>query len=217
MIISGTILSLAGAVVLRTAPATLPIVPKIWTRFCVGALKLCCGIRLRVDGALPKGGAIIAAQHQSALDIFLWISVLDKPAMVYKQELAKIPIFGALLSPAGMIPVERGGGAAALRKLVADCTQAAAQGFQVVIFPEGTRTAPGQRASIRAGITALAAGTNAPIIPAATNSGNFWAPRAFRKYSGTAVLKIFPALSPTLSREDIVAELTEIYYEKGTN
>ena len=216
---SGLILSLSGFLVWAIAPQHLIKVPQLWARISVAALRLFCGIDIRVQGQdyLPKGGAVIAAQHQSTLDILIWLTVLERPVFVFKRELRKLPFFGALLVPTGMIPVDRGGAGQALRRMVADCSASLASGHQIVLFPEGTRVTPGQRARLRPGVAALALATTAPVIPAATDSGLRWGPRAFGKTPGTANLKLVPPLEPSLSQEEILAHLATLFYENGVN
>ncbi len=192
-------------------------VAQLWARLCLRSLKLFCGVTIEARGMenLPPGGVIIAAQHQSELDILIWLVLLSRPAFVFKQELRKIPFFGALLVPAGMVPVNRGGGPATLRDMVAGCERALAQGRQVVIFPEGTRTAPGTRKRLRNGIVALADAAAAPLLPAATNTGLRWGPNPFTKTPGLARLRLFPPLSPGLSREALMGTLECVFYEQG--
>lgn len=216
---SGLILSLCALLALVVAPRYLIIFPQFWARISIAALRLFCGITVNIQGReyLPEGGAVIAAQHQSTLDILIWLTVLERPAFVFKRELRKIPLFGMLLVPTGMIPVDRGGGGTALRRMVADCGTSIASGHQVVIFPEGTRVAPGQRARLRTGIAALATATTAPVIPAATDSGLCWGARAFGKTPGTVGLKLFPPLQPGLSQAEILAHLATVFYEDGVN
>jgi len=217
MVVSGFILSVWGHILLRVAPQHIVSVPKTWARVCLIALRVCCGIKVTVQGKehIPQGSAIIAAQHQSALDILVWLAVLPNPALVFKQELDKIPLFGSLLRPSGMISVDRAGGANALRKMIADCRAALASGRQVLIFPEGTRVPYGQRVPLHTGIVAIAKGAAAPVIPAATNSGRRWAPRAFHKTPGPVDVKIFAPLPGELRREDVINRITECFYELG--
>jgi 1-acyl-sn-glycerol-3-phosphate acyltransferase len=217
MFSSGLCFSLWGLLMMKIAPARLQRVPKNWARFCIASLRLCCGVDIRIQNQehLPQGPAVIAAQHQSALDIFIWLALLPNPALVFKQELARIPLFGALLAPSGMIPVDRDGAAPALRKMVTEARAALARGCQVVIFPEGTRVAPGARSPLHVGIVALARASYAPVIPAATNSGLRWGARAFHKNPGPVDVKLFPPLTPGLRREDLIAELTADFYERG--
>ena len=212
---SGLILSLYGTALKYLAPARLPGLGRFWARFTLAALRVCCNIDLQITGAenLPRGqGAIIAAQHQSALDIMVWLSLLDAPAYVMKQELLRIPLFGPLLLPAGMIAVDRAGAAGALRKMVAECRLAVAAGRPIVIFPEGTRVAPGARVPLQPGIVALAKALGVPVIPAGTNSGTRWGRLAFRKTPGSVRLTILPALPPSLPREAILDALETCFY-----
>ena len=214
MFSAGLVLSLWGTAVRVAAPQRLTSVAQLWARICLAALRRCCGIEIRVEGLenLPSGGAIIAAQHQSALDILVWLVALPYPALVFKKELRKIPVFGPLLVPTGMIPVDRSGAAPALRKLLQDCRAAAAAGRQVVIFPEGTRVAPGARVELQPGIVALAKSAGVPVLPAITDSGYCWRPRAFAKTPGTVTMRLLPPLPAGLTRENIIAELTTVYY-----
>jgi 1-acyl-sn-glycerol-3-phosphate acyltransferase len=215
MVSAGLVLSLWGTALRVVAPQRLTKLAQLWARLCLATLRLCCGIDIRVEGVenLPPGGAIIAAQHQSALDILIWLVALPYPALVFKKELRKIPVFGPLLAPAGMIPVDRSGAAPALRKLLQDCRAAAAAGRQVVIFPEGTRVAPGERVALQPGIVALAKTAGVPVLPATTNSGTCWQPRAFAKTPGTVNVRLLPPLPAGLARDAIVTELAAVYYK----
>ncbi|WP_026440324.1 lysophospholipid acyltransferase family protein [Acidocella facilis] len=192
--------------ILRTA--------QLWTRISLWALRSFCGVSLEVRGLenLPAEGCVIAAQHQSALDILLWISLLPAPAFVFKKELKRIPLFGALLEPSGMISVDRSGGRKALRDMVERAHQAVAAGRQVVIFPEGTRVAPGVRGELRHGIAAMAQGLSAPLLPATTDSGLRWGRKSFQKSPGQVHITIHPAILPGLSREELLATLTALFY-----
>lgn len=214
MVFAGLVLSLWGTLLRIVAPHRLTSVAQLWARVCLAALRWCCGIHIRVEGLenLPASGAIIAAQHQSAMDILIWLVALPYPALVFKKELRKIPVFGPLLAPTGMIPVDRSGAAPALRKLLQDCRAAAAAGRQVVIFPEGTRVAPGARVNLQPGIVALAKSAGVPVLPATTDSGACWGPRAFAKTPGIVHVRLLPPLPTGLAREDIIAKLSAVYY-----
>lgn len=188
---------------------------QLWSRISLRALKILCNIQIEVEGRefLPKSGpALIAAQHQSACDIFLWLTLLPEPAYVLKQELVKIPVLGATLPKAGFIAVDRDGGARSLRKMIVDCRKAVAAGRQIVIFPEGTRVAPGERGVIQPGIVALARALKLPVIAAATNSGQHWGKRAFKKYPGTITVRLYPPVFEAAQRQDLVEELAQRYY-----
>jgi 1-acyl-sn-glycerol-3-phosphate acyltransferase len=211
---SGALLSLYCVLGGRFMPGGIVRVAKLWGRTSLWGLRVCCGVTLEVTGRenLPAGGAIIAAQHQSALDILMWLTIVPRPVFVFKRELKRIPLFGSLLEPSGMISVNRGGGGSALRDMVSGAAEAAAAGGQVIIFPEGTRVAYGVRGQIRNGIVALAQAVRVPVLPAATNSGLHWGRKSYGKTAGAVHVTILPPLAPGLTREQIVARLEEEFY-----
>ncbi len=190
---------------------------QLWARISLRALRAICGTRIEVEGRefLPRSGpALIAAQHQSAFDILLWLTLLPQPAYVLKQELVDIPVLGILLPGAGFIAVDRDGAAASLRKMVADCRRAVAAGRQIVIFPEGTRVAPGERGTVQPGIVALARSLRLPVIPASTDSGRYWGKRAFKKYPGTLRVTLYPPSPETADRQGLIDALEDKYYDQ---
>lgn len=221
------LLFFAGTAALAVACLPLLAGPRRWLRAMTHAwagmvralLAGICGIRLRVTGTehLPPAGtpALIAAKHQSAFDTIIWLALVPDAAYVLKRELLAIPVYGWLARKAGMIAVDRQAGPSAMRHLLRAGREAVAAGRQIVIFPEGTRTAPGQRVAYQPGIAALAAATGLPVIPAATDSGLRWGRRAFRKQAGTITLAILPPLPAGLRREALM-ELLETAIEAET-
>jgi 1-acyl-sn-glycerol-3-phosphate acyltransferase len=203
------LLGLLWGIPLRVlAPRRVIGLARFWARLTLWGLRVICGIRFRVSGRenLPATGpALIASQHQSAFDTLVWLLLVPWPAYVVKQELARVPLFGPLLRPGGQILVDRKAGAAALRGLVAEAREAAAAGRQVVIFPEGTRTAPGEHVPLQPGIAALTNETGMALIPVATDSGRLWGRRAFRKRAGTIHLAIGAPIPPGMPRRQLLA------------
>ncbi|MBN9509753.1 MAG: 1-acyl-sn-glycerol-3-phosphate acyltransferase [Alphaproteobacteria bacterium] len=196
------------------APQFVPAYARAWARLMLAALRMICGIRYEVTGRdhLPKeGAALLAPMHQSAFDTVIWMLLLPRPAYVVKAELFRIPLFGPLLRLAGMIPVDRRGGAAALRSLLQAADGAIAAGRQIVIFPEGTRVAPGKKVALQPGVAALAARTGMPVIPVATDSGRHWGRRAFRKVPGVIHVALQPPLDPGLPRAALLADLQRAF------
>jgi len=217
---SGTVLSLCGWVLKYTAPFYVIDLGMLWARISLAALRLFCNVRIDAAGLehLPQAGpALVAAQHQSAFDTLVWLTLLPRPAYVLKRELLRLPLLGPLLLPSGFIAVDRAGGANALRKMVADCRQAIAAGRQIVIFPEGTRVPPGEQAVLQPGVVALAHALDLPVIPAATNSGLFWGRNAFNKRPGRLQIRVFAPLRAGARREEIIATLTEMFYRRGVD
>jgi 1-acyl-sn-glycerol-3-phosphate acyltransferase len=214
---SGAALSLYGVLIGRFLPRGALAQAQLWGRVCLWGLRVCCGITVEVTGREnlpPSGGAIIVAQHQSALDILIWLAIVPNPAFVFKRELKRIPMFGNLLEPAGMIPVDRAGGGQALREMVAGATAAVKAGRQVVIFPEGTRVAYGVRGQLRNGVVALTQAVTVPVLPAATNSGLRWSRKAYAKTQGPVYVRILPAMPGRRTREQVVAQLEEVFYSE---
>lgn len=205
----GLALTLAGTVVRLIDPDRVLAVARLWARVNVAALRLICGIRLQVTGLehLPDGAALIASAHQSAFDTMVWLTLVPRCAYVLKHELVRLPLFGKLILDCGMIAVKRDGGAASLRHLLREGDRAAKEARQIVIFPEGTRVAPGMRVKLQPGVAALAARTGLPVIPVATDSGRYWGRRAFRKYPGVIRIAILPPIEAGLRRDELMRRL----------
>lgn len=184
---------------------------RLWVRLLYGGLRLFCGLDSRIEGRehLPQGPALIASKHQSAWDTLVFMLLLDAPAMVLKRELLYIPLFGWYLRRLEMIAVNRKGGASALQDLLRQARQRVAEGRQLVIFPEGTRTPPGMRRRYQPGIAALYRDLDLPVVPVALNSGLFWGRRAFNKRCGTIVLKALPPIPPGLERAEFMRRLQD--------
>ncbi|MBT3307658.1 MAG: 1-acyl-sn-glycerol-3-phosphate acyltransferase [Alphaproteobacteria bacterium] len=180
---------------------------KAWTRGAVVVLKTMIGLDFEVKGAPPEGPCIIVSKHQSAWDTFVFYLLLDDPNYVLKKELTRLPIWGWCALKCGAISVDRSGGGAALKQLVRDVETRMIDGRQVIIFPEGTRTAPGERRDYQPGVAAVYARTQSPVVPVALNSGLFWGRRSFRKKSGTITVQFLEPMPQGLKRREFMAEL----------
>jgi 1-acyl-sn-glycerol-3-phosphate acyltransferase len=183
-----------------------------WAAGAVFLLRTVAGIRLEVRGLeyRPKNAAaIVAAKHQSAFDTFIFHLLLDDPAIVMKRELLWLPIYGWYCRKTRMIVIDRKAGAAALRHLIADGKAAAVLRRPILIFPEGTRAAPGARLPYQPGVSALYGQLDLPVVPVALNSGLFWPRRQFIKRPGTIVIEFLPPIPPGLPRKEFVTRLTE--------
>lgn len=178
-----------------------------WARGVQALLARFVGLRHQVRGTqhLPAGPVVLAAKHQSAWDTLIWHVLLDDPAVVMKKELLSIPIYGWMCRKTRMIAVDRKAGTKALRTMLEDSRAALELGRPIVIFPQGTRTAPG--ASVKdvpyqPGVSALYRGLDVPVVPVALNSGLFWPRRRFMRRSGTIVLEFLEPIPPGLPRKD---------------
>lgn len=185
---------------------------RVWSRMVVWLLRVICGVRVELRGMdrITPGAVVVAAKHQSAFDTIVWLGLLPDPAYVIKKELLAIPLYGWHARKAGMIPVDREGGGPALRGMLRAAQKALADGRQIVIFPEGTRTAPGQRVPYHPGVVAIAGASASPVFPVATDSGRIWGRRAFLKRPGVIRISVLPPLPPGMPRARLLAALEDL-------
>ena len=178
----------------------------LWARFIIWLLRIICNIRVEVTGLehMAPGAAIIASKHQSAFDTFVWPALLDQPSYVLKRELLDLPFWGRVARHSGAVAVDRDGGGPALRAMVRDAKRVLDEGRPLVIFPEGTRSAPGEKLPYLPGVAALVMGSGVPCYPVATNSGRHWGRRAFHKKPGVIAISILPALPAGLARKPLM-------------
>ena len=154
------------------------------------------GIKYVILGAenLPTQPSIILAKHQSAWETVAFLCLFPPISPVIKQELLKVPFFGWAFRMLSPIAIDRGAGREALKQIVSQGKQKLAQGFWVLVFPEGTRVAPGEKGRYGIGGGWLAADSGAPIVPVAHNAGEVWPKNAFIKRPGTVTVSIGPAI-----------------------
>jgi len=205
---------LLGAVGLPLLLAPRPRVMqfgRFWARSVLWLLRAIVGLDGEIRGCekLPAGAFIVAMKHQSAWDTLILPVVLGDPAVVLKRELLWVPFYGWYAARAGSIAIDRGGGPRALRGMVAAARRVTAAGRPVVIFPEGTRTAPGRRLAYQPGVAALYQALDVPLVPAAVNSGLFWGRRSFLKRSGRITLEFLDPIAPGLGRRELMTQLEE--------
>jgi 1-acyl-sn-glycerol-3-phosphate acyltransferase len=181
----------------------------IWIDGTLWLLKHVAGIGYRVTGTenLPATPAIYASKHQSAWETLFLSRYLNFPAFVLKKELLSIPLFGWFIKRAGMIAVDRKAGASALRGMARQATETLESGRSILIFPEGTRVAPGQTKPYQPGVAALYTQQKVPVVPIALNSGLFWGRQAFIKKPGTIEVQILPPIPPGLDRKAFMRDL----------
>jgi len=180
-----------------------------WCEWVLKPLWFLCRIKVEIRGLehLPTEPVLFAAKHQSVWETLKFFSLVKDPAFILKRELLWIPFFGWYLQKAGMIAVDRSAAAKALKSMVTQARQCCEEGRAIVIFPEGTRTAPGAAPDYKSGIAALYTHLDLPCVPVATNSGLCWPRRTIVKHPGTMVLEFLPPIEAGLDRKTFMAEL----------
>jgi 1-acyl-sn-glycerol-3-phosphate acyltransferase len=173
-------------------PMTRYRIVSAWSRTLVWLARVLCGIRYRILGAehLLQSPCIVLSKHQSTWETLAYQVVFPPQVWVLKRELLDIPFFGWGLRMMSPISIDRGSGMRALRQILEQGRDRLAQGFWIVIFPEGTRTTPGQRGKYQIGGAWLATQTNTPVLPVAVNAGTLWPKRSFLKYPGIVTISI---------------------------
>ncbi len=188
----------------------------LWSAIMVVLLKYIMGITHRVTGPRPDHPVIYAAKHQSAWETIFLYAEFDSPAPVLKKELIYLPFIGLFFVKVPSVPIDRSAGRAALKNLMAAAEKINKIGDSILIFPQGTRVAPGAEHSYHAGTFAIYQATGLPVVPVALNSGLFWSRAAFTKKSGVIDVKLLPEIPPGLNRRDFMARL-EHDIETATN
>jgi len=175
-----------------------------WVRWTAALL---IGLRSEVRGEVPAGEVLIAAKHQSFFDIIILCSVLPRPRFIMKQELVRTPILGWYALRIGCVPVDRGRRGAAIRAMVEDAARGRQEAGQLIIYPQGTRVAPGDRRPYKIGTAVLYQELGATCVPVATNVGVFWPRHGIRRDPGLAVVAFLPPIAPGVAAEPFMARL----------
>ncbi len=181
-------------------------VSMIWVHIAMWLIRHVLRIDYRVLGAenIPQTPCVVLCKHQSAWETIVLQYIFKLASYVYKKELHWLPFFGWGLAMLPFVGIDRGAGKDALVQVATRGKQRLAEGYPVVIFPEGTRVAPGTKKRYKIGGAYLAVQAGVPAVPVALNSGEFWRRQAFIKRPGTVTLSIGPAIDPTgLSAEDV--------------
>ena len=207
---------LMAVLAVMLAPSLL--MPRAISRACLQfylglvfwGLRVFCGVTFRFEGLakLPEGGALIASQHQSMFETLAYWTVLKDPAIVLKRSLAYLPFFGWYAVKPRNLVVNRSDGAKALRKMLADARNRAAEGRQIVIFPQGTRVAPGSEIVLQPGVAGLYKAMEVPCVPVALNSGEHWPDKGFMRTPGEISIRFLDPIEPGLAKADFMLALT---------
>ena len=187
-----------------------------YCRWVCFSLRLICGLKTEVRGTVPNGEVLIAPKHQSFLDIIMIYSALPRGKFVMKAILGWAPFLGWYAKRIGCIFVNRGKRGAAITKMLADVKSGASLPGQLIIYPQGTRVAPGDQRPYKIGTAVLYSQLQQPCVPVGANVGLFWPKRGILRHRGTAVVDFLPTIPPGLTNDVFMAEL-EARVEASSN
>lgn len=195
-------------------PVTTRRVSRLWAGGLVWGMRVLGGLSYREIGLenRPATPALYVANHQSAWETIVFAVLVPEVAIVLKEELYRIPIFGWFLKRSPMIAIDRAGGSSSLKKMFREAREATAQGRSLLIFPEGTRRAPTERADFHRGVLLLYKALGVPVVPVAHDAGLFWKARSFTITSGEITVSYLPVIPPGLPDEEFMTRVREVIY-----
>ncbi|MDH4286045.1 MAG: 1-acyl-sn-glycerol-3-phosphate acyltransferase [Gallionella sp.] len=187
----------------------------LWAKMMLPILRVVCGIRHEVKGIenLPQQPCVVLCKHQSAWETLALQKVFPPQVWVLKRELLWLPFFGWALALTSPIAIRRSEGKAAMKQLLQQGKERLAQGFCVVVFPEGTRVPFGQRGKYKIGGALLAASSGVPVIPVAHNAGRLWGRNAFSKHPGVITMSIGAPIATQGRKADEINAEVEAWIE----
>lgn len=193
-------------------------IAKNWGRTSIWLMRIICNTKVEYRGLekIPPGPLLVASKHQSAWETFALLQFFDQPLYILKRELLWLPFFGWYLSKANMIGVNRGAGARSLIEMARRARDEVRRGRQLIIFPEGTRTAVDAPPRYKTGVSQIYVDCGVTCIPVALNSGLFWPRRTFMRYPGTIVIEFLDPIEPGLRRDAFTERVSSII-EDATN
>ncbi len=185
-------------------------IAQLWARSSIWMMRLICNIKVEYRGVekIPPGPLIVASKHQSMWETFALLQFFPEPLFILKRELKWIPFFGWYLIKTNMIGVVRGAGGKSLTEMTRRAGEEVRRGRQLIIFPEGTRTAVDAPPRYKAGVAQVYVDSGVRCLPVALNSGLFWPRRTFMRYPGTLVVEFLDPLPPGLSRDVFTAQVS---------
>lgn len=186
-----------------------------YCRYVVWSARWMIGLRCEVRGEPPTDVVMIAAKHQSFLDVLMIFGAVPRGRFIFKRILMYAPILGQFGLRIGCIPVDRGKRGQAIKKMLADVASGRVTPGQLIIYSQGTRIAPGVKAPYKIGTGALYKELGQPCVPVATNVGVFWPKRGFYRAPGVAVVEFLPRIEPGLRVADFMAQLEQQVEERS--
>ncbi|MEC9105398.1 MAG: lysophospholipid acyltransferase family protein [Pseudomonadota bacterium] len=180
---------------------------RTYCRYVRWSARWLVGLRSEVRGEIPTEEVIIASKHQSFFDIILIVSEVPRPKFIMKASLVYAPILGWFALRIGCVPVNRGKRAEAIRQMMRGVTAGDAPAGQLIIYPQGTRVAPGVDKPYKVGTAVIYEETGQTCVPAATNVGVFWPRQGLLRKPGVAVVEFLPPIPPGRDRNAFMEDL----------
>lgn len=180
---------------------------KAYSRWCFWTARWMIGLRCEVRGNVPDGEVLVAAKHQSFLDIMMIFTALPRAKFIMKRQILHTPVIGQYAKRMNMVAVDRGKRGKAITKMLEDVKSGRIEPGQLVIYSQGTRVAPGVSAPYKVGSAALYEQMAQPCVPVATNAGYFWPRRGLYRRPGVAVVEFLEPIEPGLTKEAFMQEL----------
>lgn len=192
------------------SPAGARAACKSYCRWCIWTARWMLGLTAEVRGEIPQGEVLVAAKHQSFFDVMLIFNALPAGKFIMKRELLYTPIIGLYGKRLGCVPVARGKRGAAIGKMLAEVRAGRALPGQLIIYPQGTRVAPGDHKPYKVGTAILYEELGQPCVPAATNVGLCWPRKGILRKPGHVVVEFLPEMAPGMGRAAFMAELENV-------
>lgn len=191
---------------------TANIVPTCWAHLNRFTLRWICNIKVEIKGLenLPlQNGYIVAAKHESAMETVLLHMMVPNGIYVLKKILLWVPVAGWYFWKTGSIAIDRKGGTKAMRHMLTQAQRQLGRGFNIMIFPEGTRVKPRTPSKYNPGVALLYDECKVPVVPVALNTGYFWPKNSYHRYPGTATFEFLPPIQPGLEKRAFLKQLSE--------
>lgn len=187
----------------------------VYCQWVIFSLRILCGLRTEIRGTPPTDEVMIAAKHQSFLDIIAIYNAVPRGKFIMKRELLWTPFLGQYALRIGCVPVNRGKRGAAIAQMKADVQAGTAFPGQLIIYPQGTRVAPGVKKPYKVGSGLLYEQLGQPCVPVGTNVGVFWPKHGILRKPGVAVVEFLPAIPPGLAVPAFMAQMEAVVEESS--
>lgn len=207
MYLAMLVAGIAFAPLVLAGPAAVRACARLYARYVIWSARVICGLAIELRGEVPEGGVLVASKHQSFLDVLVLLAVLPRARFVLKESLLRLPIFGWYARRLGCIAVNREDGGKAMMAMIAAVRRSDDADGQLVIYPQGTRVAPGASAPYKPGAALLYAKLGRPCVPVATNAGLFWPRRGLLRQRGVAVFEFLPTIAPGMAMKPFLHHL----------